>query len=59
MVLATSAHAAFEKAAHYFDVESRRIAVRPDFSADVDAMADAVDDRPCWSWLRPPRIPRG
>ena len=26
MVLATSAHAAFEKAAHYFDVESRRVA---------------------------------
>ena len=45
MVLATSAHAAFEKAAHYFDVESRRVPVRADFSADVDAMADAVDDR--------------
>ncbi len=44
MVLATSAHAAFEKASHYFDVESRRIPVRADFSADVDAMADAVDD---------------
>ncbi|MGD0391169.1 MAG: aminotransferase class V-fold PLP-dependent enzyme [Acidimicrobiales bacterium] len=43
MVLATSAHAAFEKAAHYFDIESRRIPVRPDFSADVDSMADAVD----------------
>ena len=26
MVLATSAHAAFEKAAHYFDVEARRVA---------------------------------
>jgi len=44
MVLATSAHAAFEKASHYFDVESRRIAVGPDFRADVDAMADAIDD---------------
>jgi glutamate/tyrosine decarboxylase-like PLP-dependent enzyme len=43
MVLATSAHAAFEKAAHYFDVESRRIPVRDDFTADVGAMADAVD----------------
>ena len=29
MVLATSAHAAFEKASHYFDVESRRIARWP------------------------------
>jgi len=44
MVLATSAHAAFAKASHYFDVESRRVPVRPDGSADVDAMADAVDD---------------
>ena len=44
MVLATSAHAAFEKAAHWFDVESRRTPVRPDGGADVDAMADAVDD---------------
>ena len=44
MVLATSAHAAFEKAAHYFDVGARRIPVRPDGSADVDAMADAIDD---------------
>ena len=44
MVLATSAHAAFEKASHYFDVESRRVPVGPDFRADTDAMADAVDD---------------
>ena len=43
MVLATSAHAAFDKAAHYFDVEARRVPVRPDGSADVDAMADAAD----------------
>jgi len=44
MVLATSAHAAFEKAAHYFDVEARRVAVRADGSADVDGFADCVDD---------------
>ena len=44
MVLATSAHAAFEKASHYFDVESRRVPVDPDYRADVDAMADAIDD---------------
>jgi len=44
MVLATSAHASFEKAAHYFDVESRRVPVRSDFAADVGAMADAMDD---------------
>ena len=59
MVLATSAHAAFEKAAHYFDVESRRIAVRPDFSADVDAMADAVDDQTVLVVASAPSYPQG
>ncbi len=44
MVMATSAHAAFEKASHYFDVESRRVPVGPDYRADVDAMAAAIDD---------------
>ena len=42
MVLPTTAHAAFEKAAHYFDVESVRVPVGPDYRADVDAMAAAV-----------------
>jgi sphinganine-1-phosphate aldolase len=59
MVLATSAHAAFEKAAHYFDVESRRVAVRPDFSADVDAMADAVDDQTVLMVASAPSYPQG
>ncbi len=59
MVLATSAHAAFEKAAHYFDVESRRIAVRSDFTADVDAMADAVDDHTVLMVGSAPSYPQG
>jgi glutamate/tyrosine decarboxylase-like PLP-dependent enzyme len=59
MVLATSAHAAFEKAAHYFDVESRRIPVRPDFSADVDAMADAIDDDTVMLVASAPTYPQG
>jgi glutamate/tyrosine decarboxylase-like PLP-dependent enzyme len=44
MVVATSGHAAFEKAAHWFDVECRRIPVGADYRADVDATAGAVDD---------------
>jgi glutamate/tyrosine decarboxylase-like PLP-dependent enzyme len=40
MVLPISAHAAFHKAAHYFDVEVRRVPVRDDWRADVDAVAD-------------------
>jgi glutamate/tyrosine decarboxylase-like PLP-dependent enzyme len=59
MVLATSAHAAFEKAAHYFDIESRRIPVRPDFSADVHAMADAVDDSTVMIVGSAPSYPQG
>jgi len=59
MVLATSAHAAFEKAAHYFDVESRRVAVRTDCSADVDAMADAVDDQTVMVVGSAPTYPHG
>ena len=59
MVLATSAHAAFEKAAHYFDVESRRIPVRSDFVADVDAMAEAMDDQTVMVVASAPSYPQG
>ena len=59
MVLATSAHAAFAKASHYFDVESRRIPVRADGSADVGAMADAVDDRTVLVVGSAPSYPQG
>jgi glutamate/tyrosine decarboxylase-like PLP-dependent enzyme len=59
IVVATSAHAAFEKAAHYFDVESRRIPVGPDYSADVDAMADAMDDDTVMIVGSAPSYPQG
>jgi len=46
MVLPVTAHAAFHKAAHYFDVEAVSVPVdTATWKADVDAMADAVDDR--------------
>jgi len=46
MVLATTAHAAFHKAAHYFGVEAVSVPVDPaTFRADPDAMAAAIDDR--------------
>jgi sphinganine-1-phosphate aldolase len=59
MVLADSAHAAFEKAAHYFDVESRRVPVRADFSADPAAVADAVDDSTVMIVASAPSYPQG
>jgi sphinganine-1-phosphate aldolase len=42
MVLPTTAHAAFTKAAHYFGVEAVRVPVDADFRADPAAMADAA-----------------
>jgi glutamate/tyrosine decarboxylase-like PLP-dependent enzyme len=59
MVLATSAHAAFAKAGHYFDVESRRVPVRADGSADVNAMADAADDNTVLVVGSAPSYPHG
>jgi glutamate/tyrosine decarboxylase-like PLP-dependent enzyme len=45
MVLANSAHAAFHKAAHLFGVRARTVPVADDYRADVDAMAQHVNDR--------------
>ena len=45
MVLPSTAHAAFHKAAHYFGVEAVLVPVGADFRADPAAMAEAIDDR--------------
>ncbi len=45
LVLASTAHPAFTKAAHYLDVEEVRVPVGADLRADVAAMADEVDER--------------
>lgn len=44
MVLPDTAHAAFHKAAHYFDVEAVLVPTDADHRADVDATARALDD---------------
>lgn len=59
VVLPTSAHAAFEKAADYFGVENRRIEVRPDWRADTDAMLAAVDDQTVLLVGSAPGYPQG
>lgn len=59
IVMPTSAHAAFEKGCHYFGVESRRVAVLPDWRADVAAMADAVDDNTVMVVASAPQYPQG
>jgi len=46
IVLPSTAHAAFHKAAHYFEVEAVTVPVVPGaFTADPTAMAEAIDDR--------------
>lgn len=59
MVLPASAHAAFEKAAHYFGVRSVRIPVDAGYRADVDAMADAITDRTVLVAGSAPQYPQG
>jgi glutamate/tyrosine decarboxylase-like PLP-dependent enzyme len=59
VVLPTSAHAAFTKAGSYFGVETRRVAVRADYRADVDAMADAIDDDTVLVVASAPQYPQG
>jgi glutamate/tyrosine decarboxylase-like PLP-dependent enzyme len=59
MVLPRSAHAAFEKAARYFGVESRRIPVTADWRGDPAAMGDAIDDDTVLVVASAPQYPQG
>ncbi len=44
IVIPRSAHPAFDKAARVMEIEIRRVPVASDYLADVEAMAEAVDD---------------
>jgi glutamate/tyrosine decarboxylase-like PLP-dependent enzyme len=59
MVLPTSAHAAFAKAGAYFGVEVRRVAVGPDWRADVSAMRSCVDENTVLIVGSAPQYPQG
>jgi glutamate/tyrosine decarboxylase-like PLP-dependent enzyme len=59
MVLPTTAHAAFEKASHYFGVESVRVPVRDDFRADAAAMARAITPNTVLLVASAPQYPQG
>lgn len=59
VVLPTSAHAAFEKAGAYFDVEMRRVPVRHDWRADAGAMANAADEDTIMFVASAPQYPQG
>ena len=59
MVLPTTAHAAFDKAARYFGIEAVPVPVREDCRADVAATADAITDRTVVVVGSAPSFPHG
>src|ERR1700722_3696720 len=59
VVVAESAHAAFTKAADYFDVELIRVPVGPDFRVDVDALDAACADATIMVVGSAPTYPHG
>jgi sphinganine-1-phosphate aldolase len=59
MVLPTTAHAAFEKGAEYFDVRTVRVPVRDDFRADPEAMAAAITSDTVLLVASAPSYPQG
>lgn len=59
VVLAESAHAAFHKAAHLFGLTVRTVPVRKDWTADVDAMAEQVNERTVLVVGSAPQYPQG
>jgi sphinganine-1-phosphate aldolase len=59
MVLAESAHAAFHKAAHLFDIRVRKTPVKADWTADVEAMAREVGPNTVLVVGSAPQYPQG
>ena len=59
MVLAESAHAAFHKGAHLFGIDVHKVPVRDDWTADVDAMADRINDNTVLVVGSAPQYPQG
>lgn len=59
MILAASAHAAFHKAAHLFGLKVHKTPVKADWTADVDAMAELVNDNTVLIVGSAPQYPQG
>lgn len=59
IVVAESAHAAFHKSAHMYDMVIHTTAVRDDWTADVEAMAAAVNERTVLVVGSAPQYPQG
>jgi glutamate/tyrosine decarboxylase-like PLP-dependent enzyme len=59
MIASTTAHAAFDKAAQYFDIKLHRIPVGPDFRADVAATEAAITENTAVIVGSAPPFPHG
>ena len=59
IVVPTSAHPAFDKAAHYLGLGVKRLRLRDDFRADVDAMAAAITSNTILVAGSAPAFPHG
>ncbi len=59
IVVAESAHAAFHKAAHLFGLTLHKTPVLDDWTADVDAMAAALNDHTALVVASAPQYPQG
>ncbi len=59
LVVPVTAHAAFDKAAQYFNIKLVRVPVGPDFRADVNAMRKAVTRRTIAMVGSAPTFPHG
>lgn len=59
MVVCESAHAAFHKAAHIFGIALTKTPVRPDWTADTEAMAQAITPNTVLIVGSAPQYPQG
>ena len=59
MIVAESAHAAFHKAAHIYDIKLTKTKVRDDWTADTNAMANAVTSNTVLIAGSAPQYPQG
>ncbi len=59
MIVAESAHAAFHKAAHIYDIKLSKTKVRADWTADTQAMANAVGPNTVLIVGSAPQYPQG
>jgi glutamate/tyrosine decarboxylase-like PLP-dependent enzyme len=59
IVAPTTIHAAFDKAAHYFGLELRRVRLAEDFRVDVEALANAVNRNTVLIAASAPQYPHG